>query len=292
MTSSPIAILTDSTCDIPQDLVENYEIDIIPTTLIWGEDTYRDRIDLSPRAFYKRLEEDPVHPKTTQPSPATFESHYRKALQDGAEEIIVFTISSALSGTYDMAKKAAANFQIPTHVVDSKGPTMSLGWQVLAAARARESGKGKQGILNAATQVRQSVVQVVLLDTLEYLHKGGRIGGAAKFVGSLLNLKPLVEIDHHKGTVEAAGRARTFRGGIAMLKERFFSQLDTSRPLRIAVLHGDAEEEAQQLAREIQETYQVRELLFNITGPVLGVNTGPGAIALCGYPETAEPQIS
>mgnify|MGYP006289848045 CR=1 FL=1 len=285
MASSPIAIMTDSTCDIPQDLVENYEIDIIPTIVIWGEDTYRDRIDLSPRAFYERLEEDPVHPKTTQPSPAAFESHYRKALQAGAEEIIVFTVSSALSGTYNMAKKAASSFQIPIRVVDSKGPTMSLGWQVLAAARARESGKGREGILNAATQVRQNVVQVVLLDTLEYLHKGGRIGGAAKFVGSLLNIKPLVEIDHHKGTVEAAGRARTFKRGIAMLKERFFSQLDTTLPLRIAVLHGDAEEEAQQLARDIQDTYHIRELLFNITGPVLGVNTGPGAIALCGYPE-------
>jgi len=285
MSTSSIAILTDSTCDIPQDLVESYEIDIIPTTVIWGEDTYRDRIDLSPRDFYARLEKDPIHPKTTQPGPTTFETHYREALQAGAQEIIVFTVSSALSGTYNVARQAASTFDIPIRVVDSKGPTMSLGWQVLAAARAREAGKGRQGILDAATMVRQNVVLVVLLDTLEYIHKGGRIGGAAKFVGSLLNLKPLVEIDHQQGTVEAAGRARTFKRGIAMLKKRFFSQLDTARPLRIAVLHGDAEKEAQQLAQDIQASYDVRELLFNITGPVLGVNTGPGAIALCGYPD-------
>lgn len=285
MASPEIAILTDSTCDLPADLVSRHQIGVVPTIIIWGEDTYRDRIDLTPQEFYQRLKEDPIHPKTTQPSPAAFEEYYREAIEEGAHHILVFTVSKALSGTFDTATQVASEFDAPIQVIDSKGPTMSLGWQVLAAARARDHGGGVKDILDAAARVREHLVQVVLLDTLEYLHKGGRIGNAAKLLGSLLNLKPLVKINHEEGIVEAAGRARTFKQGIEMLLATFFEPLDTSQPLRIAVLHGNAQEKAQEIADRIREKFQPRELLFNITGPVLGVNTGPGAIALCGYTE-------
>ncbi|MFO8035453.1 MAG: DegV family protein [Anaerolineales bacterium] len=284
--SSRIAILTDSTCDIPQHLIDEYRIGVIPTLIIWGEETYQDRIDLTPQEFYRRLNEDPTLPTTTQPTPATFKTYYREAMEDGAEKIILFTVSSALSGTFNVAKQVASEIDHPIRVIDSKGPTMSLGWQVLAAARTRDAGGDEEEILAAADQVRQNLVQIVLLDTLEYLHKGGRIGSAAKFLGSLLNLKPLVKINHQEGVVEAAGRARTRKGGVKMLLDQFFKHLDPAQPTRIAVLHGDAEEQARDIARRIEEEYQPKELLFNITGPVLGINTGPGAIALCGYPET------
>jgi DegV family protein with EDD domain len=281
-----ISILTDSTCDIPQELIEEYDIGVIPTLVIWGEETYQDRIEITPREFYQRLSEDPNHPTTTQPTPATFERYYRDAIQDGADQIILFTVSSALSGTYNVATQVASEIDHPIRVIDSKGPTMSLGWQVLAAARALQDGGDEEDILSAAADVRENLSQIVLLDTLEYLHKGGRIGSAAKFLGSLLNLKPLVRINHQDGVVEAAGRARTRKRGIEMLLDQFFEELDTSRPIRIAVLHGDAEEQAREIAQGIKEKYQPQELLFNITGPVLGVNTGPGAIALCGYSES------
>lgn len=283
--SSRITILTDSTCDIPQHLIDQYQIGVIPTLIIWGEETYQDRMDLTPQEFYQRLDEDPTLPTTTQPTPATFETYFREAMENGAEKIILFTVSSALSGTYNVATQVASEFDHPIRVIDSKGPTMSLGWQVLAAARARDAGAGEDEILAAADQVRENLVQIVLLDTLEYLHKGGRIGSAAKFLGSLLNLKPLVKINHQEGVVEAAGRARTRKKGVEMLLDQFSEHLDPSQPTRIAVLHGDAKEQAQEIARRIEEEYQPKELLFNITGPVLGVNTGPGAIALCGYPE-------
>jgi len=283
MTQEKIAILTDSTCDIPEHLLAEHQISVVPTLVVWGEDTYRDRVDLSPQAFYQRLQKDPIHPKTAQPTPVMFTDHYRKAIQQGAERILVFTLSSALSGTYSVAAQAASEFEVPIRVIDSKGPTMSLGWQVLAAARARDEGRDEPGIIRAAEQVRERLACIVLLDTLEYLHKGGRIGGAAKFLGGLLNLKPLIRINHQEGIVEAAGRARTFNQGVQMMKENFFEHVDPSQPLRIAVLHGNAKEKAQEISREIEDRYQTRELLFNITGPVLGVNTGPGALALCGY---------
>lgn len=283
MPNSKIALLTDSTCDIPQELLDEYQIQVIPQVVIWGEETYQDRIDLTPQAFYQRLNEDDTHPKTTQPSPATFQAHYHRAIERGAETILLFTVSKAMSGTYSVATQVASEFEFPIKVIDSKGPSMSLGWQVLAAARVRKGGGDENEILSAVSQVRDQLVQYVLLDTLDYLYKGGRIGNATRLVGSLLNLKPLVTIDHQEGVVEAAGRARTLKNGIEMLLERFYMALDPSQPTRVAVLHGNAEGQARSIAQRIQDEIQPREMIFNITGPVLGVNTGPGAIALSGY---------
>ncbi|MFN2110885.1 MAG: DegV family protein, partial [Anaerolineae bacterium] len=251
--------------------------------VIWGEETLRDRVDITPEAFYQRLETDQRHPSTTLPSPADFEQVYQNAIAGGAEQILVATVSSAMSGTYQLAKQIGDKMSVPVHVLDSKGPTMSLGWQVLAAARAREAGSAIEGMIAAAERVRQKLVQIVCLDTLEYLHRGGRIGTATKFIGSLLDLKPLVRINHQSGLVEPAGRARTRKKSIEMLLELFFEGLDRSKPMHIAVLHGNALEEAKVLAERIRQEYSPAELLLNITGPVLGINTGPRALALCGY---------
>ena len=160
---------------------------------------------------------------------------------------------------------------------------MSLGWQVLAAARAREEGLTAEEMIARADTVRGKLVQIVCLDTLEYLHRGGRIGSAQRFIGGLLDIKPLVQINHETGLVEACGQARTRRKSIELLLERFFGELDTGKPMHVAVLHGNAPDEAAALAERIRTTYAPKELLVNITGPVLGVNTGPGALALCGY---------
>ncbi|MFO7916773.1 MAG: DegV family protein [Anaerolineae bacterium] len=285
MPSHDIALITDSTCDIPQHLLDRYDIIMIPLLIIWGEETLRDHVDLQPQAFYQRLTEDAVHPKTAHPNPPRFVRAYQEAKENGAEEIVMITISSEMSGTFDAAQQAAKQVDIPVHCLDARGPTMSLGWQVLAAARAREAGGDVQAMLAAAEKVRQKLVQLVCLDTLEYLHKGGRIGGATRFIGTLLHVKPIIYIDHETGRVEAATQVRTRKRSLETMYQRFFEQLDTSSPLHIAVLHGDAPEEAQHMAGRIQRDYAPGELLINITGPVLGVHTGPGAIALCGYAE-------
>lgn len=278
-----IALVTDSTCDIPEELIQRYDITVIPEVVVWGEEILRDRVDITPEAFYQRLETDKRHPSTTLPSPADFEKVYKDALADGAQEILALTVSSAMSGTYQLAKQVGDGINVPVHVIDSKGPTMSLGWQVLAAARAREAGSAIEEMIAAAGRVRQTLVQIVCLDTLEYLYRGGRIGSATKFIGSLLDLKPLVHINHQTGMVEAAGRARTRRKSIDMLVDLFFEKLDITKNLHIAVLHGNALAEAQALAERIRQEYAPLELLVNITGPVLGINTGPRALALCGY---------
>lgn len=280
-----IGIITDSTCDIPEQLIDQYGITIVPQYIIWGNEQYKDRFELKPFEFYQRLAVDDTRPTTSQASVVDFKHVYEKVFHQGASELIVLTISSAMSGTYQMAKEAASLVNFPVSVVDSKGPTMTLGWQVLAAARARDAGDDVRGILETIEKVRGRMVQFVAMDTLEYLQRGGRIGGAVKWVGGLLQVKPLVSINHETGLVEPVTLARTQKALIENMYKKFFERLDIGKKLHIAVLHGNALEKAKELAARIQSDYHPAELLINMTGPVLGINTGPGALALCGYSE-------
>lgn len=280
-----IGIITDSTCDIPEELIEQYGIIVIPQIVIWGEEQLRDRIDLQPKEFYERLASDPVRPLSSLPALEDIQNAFQKAIQRGADQLIVPTVSSAMSGTYELVKNAARSIHIPVSMVDAKGPTMSLGWQVLAAARRREAGVALDGILEQVNKVREHLVQFVAMDSLEYLQRGGRIGGAVKWAGTLLRIKPLVSINHQTGLVEPASLARTHTALVDLLYHKFFDKLQGGRNLRIAVLHGNVPAEAEQLAKRIQAEFKPQELLVNITGAVLGINTGPGALALCGYAE-------
>lgn len=286
MSENRIALITDSTCDIPRRMIEEYAITVVPLYVIWGDETFRDRVDLDPRAFYQRLTGDDQYPTTSHPTPEGFLSTYDEAIQAGADEIVVITLSSELSGAFEAATQAGKMTDTPVHVFDSRGVTMGLGWQVLSAARARRAGGDAEAMIRAADETRQNVILYVSLDTLEYLHKGGRIGGATRFVGSLLDLKPLVYVDHESGRVEAAGRVRTRKRALDMLYDRFFEEVSGDGALHIAVQHGDAPREAEQVAERIEREHSPTELLIDITGPVLGVHTGPGAIALGGFRES------
>ena len=280
-----IALLTDSTCDIPQEFLDKYDIKVVPLTIIWGEEQFQDGVNLTAKDFYNRLETDPSLPTTSQPTPQQMVLAYEAAKNDGAEEILIITISSAMSGTHESAKAAAAMVDLPVKVVDSKANSMSLGWQVLAAARARESGGDLQAMIDSADQARSTMVYIITLDTLEYLHKGGRIGGASHFIGNLLNLKPQISVDHKSGEVAGGRRSRTRKKALNDLFVDFFDQVDREKPLRIAVLHNAAQEEAETLTEKIQSEINPAEIIISIVSPVLGVHTGPRAVAICGYTE-------
>jgi DegV family protein with EDD domain len=280
-----IALVTDSTCDLPREFIDRYRILVVPLTIIWGREQFRDGIDLSPEDFYRRLEVDELMPTTSQPTPQEFDQAFDRARSQGADEILVLTISSAMSGTYDSACRAAGMLDRAVTVVDSKANSMSLGWQVLAAARAREGGGDLDAMAAAAEAARRNMVFLITLDTLEYLHKGGRIGGASHFIGNLLDLKPQISVNHQTGEVAGGRRSRTRKKALADLYDDFFSLIDTSKKLRVAVLHNNAWEEAQLLAGRIRAEYHPEELILSIVSPALGVHTGPRALAICGYPE-------
>ncbi len=295
MPKAHIALITDSTCDIPDSLLEQYEIAFASCYIQWGEDSRRDRVDMQATEFYRRLQSDPQYPTTSQPTPGDFVALYEEAQARGAQGILVITLSSELSGTYLSAVRAAEFWagregSVPVRVVDSRGVTTGLGWQVLAAARARDAATSSDPtavmdtMVAAADRARTTINLTVCLDTVEYLYKGGRIGNAARFLATALKLKPLVYVDHVSGVVEPAQRVRTRRRSVDALYHSFVKALG-ARPgqARVAVAHGDALEEAEALASRVQRGLAPKELLITITSPVLGVHTGPRALALCGY---------
>ena len=216
-----VALITDSTCDIPADLVTTYGISVLPAYVIWGEEQYLDRVTLEADEFYRRLVKDPVYPSSSHPTPGDFLEGFEAAKARGAQGVVVITVSSAMSGTYNAARQAAASFDLPVRVVDSKGPTMSLGWQVIAAARARDAEAEERTIetimdamVHAANSARAHMAQLVYMDSIKYLHKGGRIGNAVGLLGTALRIRPVIYIDHQTGVVEVAKAARTQKRGM------------------------------------------------------------------------------
>ena len=280
-----IALVTDSTCDIPQDWRKKYEITVLPLTIVFGEEQLLDDVDISAQAFYERLGADPHHPTTSQPTPNDFKTIFQKVQDAGAEQILCITISSAMSGTMASAVQAAKDFPIPVHVMDSRNNSMGLGWQVIAAARAREAGGGMKEMLAAAEHIRDRIVYYISLDTIEYLSKGGRIGDAVKWVDSVLQIKPLIMVKRDTGTVGIGLPARSRKLGLQNMYKTFFKQLDTTKPMHITVLHNNVLADAEAMAARIKAEYDPAELFIEIVNPILGVHTGPGAVALCGYSE-------
>jgi DegV family protein with EDD domain len=286
MINTTIALITDSTSDLPAQMREQYQIRIVPLTIVWGDKQFSDGIDLTSEDFYRRLETEPGYPSTSQPTPQQFLDAYNAASAQGANRIVVITISGAMSGTLESARAAAQGYKIPVTIVDSKGNSMSLGWQVLAMARARETGANVSEMVQAANRVRDGLHYHIVLNTLEYLIKGGRIAGAAKMLGHMLNIKPQIRVNHKTGTVERGDISTTRKKAIDTLYSSFFKKLDTTKPMRIAVLHNAADEEAHELAERVKAEFNPEELIVGIVSPVLGTHTGPGALALCGYSES------
>jgi DegV family protein with EDD domain len=285
MPSHRLEIITDSTCDIPQDLIDNYKIHIIPIPITWGNDQLLDRIDLSPEKFYERLESDPIYPSTSLLTEFKYAETYREAKAGGAEEILMVSLTGALSNTIDNARKAASAVDIPVHVVDSGYVSMGEGFQVLKAARMRDAGEGIAVILKALTEVHRKMVLFAALDTVKYILKGGRVGNVARMIESVLDIKPLVTFDNEDGKVYPSGFARTRRKSIEQMYSKFFETLDHKRDLHICVMHGGAKEDALNLVDRIKQEFNPKEILLNFTGTALGMHTGPRALGLIGYPE-------
>lgn len=280
-----IAIITDSTNDIPRELREKYQVQVVPLTIIWHGKQYLDGIELTAEDFYKGLTSEPPLPTTSQPTPQDFLNSYKKAQDDGAQEIFVAVISSAMSGTIGSARTAAEGFALPVTIVDSKSNSMSLGWQVLAAARVREAGGSVDQMVEAAEKVRKGLHYHIILETMDFLFHGGRIAGAARLISGMLKIKPQIRVNHESGSVEPGDISRTRAQAIEKLYTSFFKKLDTTKPMHVAVLHNAALADAEALAERVRNEFNPRELVISIVSPVLGVHTGPQALALCGYSE-------
>ncbi len=278
-----IALITDSTCDLPQELLKQYNILVVPQYVIFGTEELNDLTQIDPAGFYKRLRTDPHHPKTSRPTVPDFMELIEKAQEEGAEEVVTVLVSDKLSGSVGTAHQVQQEVAIPFHIYDSRTVSASLGFQVLAAARAREAGANAAGIIAAADVIRRRSRMWFTVDTLEYLHKGGRIGGAARWFGSALQIKPALTIDQDSGEVGAGERTRTRTRALQYLSTAIFEGLEGDGPLHVGIVHGDTEKEAHEFADLIREKYHPETLFIEPITPAIGVHGGPGVIGVGAY---------
>ena len=269
-----IKIVTDSTADLPPGLAEKLGITVVPVYLRFGDEVFRDRVDISEDEFYQRLIKDPIHPSTTQPSPQDFLDVY-KGLAKNADGIISIHVSDKLSGTCNSALrgKEAVEKECPVEVIDSQVVTMGLGQLAIAANEIAKSGKSLREVAEAVKQMIPSIHILGLLDTLKYLALGGRIGKMQALLGSMLNVKPMLTLKD--GVLTPTGRVRSRPKGIDILFEYVKNAADIQD---LAVVYNTTPEEAQALIKRLGAVYPEEKIRLSQMGPALGVHTGPGLL--------------
>ncbi|MBN1966801.1 MAG: DegV family protein [Anaerolineae bacterium] len=277
--SARYALVSDSTADLPVAFIRQHQIYIAPLHVLWGQETLRDGVDISSEEFFARLQRETVLPTTSQPTPAEFAALYERAMEEtGAEGILVLTISADLSGTYSSAIQAAKEASFPVRVVDTRTASAAEGLVVAKMAELRDAGMA----LDEAAELAQSLTGrtrlIFTLDTLEYLHKGGRIGTAQRLIGTALAIKPVLHVPD--GTIHPRESVRTRKRAVTRLVEIFEEVADLDKPMFFASLNSEAEDESAALEAAILERWQPQiETHLNMkVGCTIGVHVGPGAI--------------
>lgn len=278
-----VAVVTDSTANIPDDYVDELSIHVIPQILNWEGDTYLDGIDITPSEFYQRLVQAKELPTTSQPSAGQFYEFFGN-LAETNEAIIGVFISEHLSGTIDSALTAAEMMSdYPIEIVDSKSASMGLGFMAMAVARVLKDGATYKEAAQLARELIPVTHAIFVVDTLEYLHKGGRIGGAQRLVGSLLSMKPLLHLED--GRIEPLARIRTKRKAIEKLLDVVATDTEGKGKLHASVIHAAAPEDAEQFKGQVMERLDPVELITTELSPVVGTHTGPGLVGMGYYTE-------
>jgi len=272
-----ISIVTDSTSDLPLDLAGNLGITIVPLYVNFGTEVFRDGVDLTAEQFYERLVTTPELPRTSQPAIGDFVEVYDR-LGSESDGIVSVHISSKVSGTYNAAvqAKGQTSARCPVEVLDTYQASMGTGMVAMAAARTAAQGAGLEEVIEVSRRAIAQSRCFVLLDTLDYLQKGGRIGKAQALLGSVLKIKPMIII--RDGEVHELGKARTFVKGLARIQEvaRDFAPVDS-----VCVLHSTTPSLAEQLASDLRGLLTVDKVPFVSTfGPVIGTYVGPGAVGV------------
>jgi DegV family protein with EDD domain len=271
-----IHLVTDSTSDISPSEARTLGVHVVPLIVRFGEEQFRDGVDIDPDQFYAKLEHSAVHPTTSQPSPDVFATLYKTLLTDPQDQVVGLHISAKLSGTLQSAALAAQEFDPGRiHLVDTESVSGGLQLLVRAALEDIQAGDTAAAVAEKATRRRSKVTILVLLDTLTYLHRGGRIGRAQAFVGSLLNVKPLIAV--RDGEVVPLARPRSRSKGIEMIVE----QVRACAPLRgLAEFHAAAAESMADLEGRLGAAVSNVTAVLGRIGPVVGAYSGPGGLGV------------
>ncbi|MHB8134034.1 MAG: DegV family protein [Anaerolineaceae bacterium] len=278
---SKVMIVTDSTAYIPDDILFGLPIRIVPLQVIWGQEQFRDGIDIQPNEFYERLKTANEMPSTSQTTPSTFKTLYEELSEQGYE-IFSIHISQKLSGTIDSAFQAKDLLKLKNiEIFDSEAAGMALGFQVLAVARAANNGATLKDCLKIAEKARDQTGILFAVKTLEFLHRGGRIGSAANLVGTMLNLKPILELQN--GKIESVDKVRTMNKALDKVVDMLVSKVQDHQPIRISIQHANAYTEAEQLLERVKLKFpngKLAETMISEVSPAIGTHTGPGLLGI------------
>ena len=275
-----VALVTDSTSYIPKDVRAKYPITVVPQVVIWEGQTYEDDVTITPEQFYTRLRTAKVMPSTSQASVVNMHKAYSSLLEKGFDVLGIF-LSAKLSGTFQSAvlgREQLTSGQDKVDFIDSETTAMAMGFMVLHVARAAMEGASLAECKKLAEASRAHVGVYLTVDTLEFLHRGGRIGGAQRFLGTALNLKPVLTVD--AGRVEAVERVRTRGKALDRVVELVVEKCNGKSPVRIATLHADSEPDAKIMLDKITPLLNPVESVFAAVSPAVGANTGPGTVGL------------
>lgn len=271
-----VRIVTDSTCDLPRSIVDELGIVVVPLNVHFGERVYRDGVDLDCAQFFELLAKNAELPKTSQPATGLFEEAYNRLAADGSP-VVSIHLSGKLSGTFHSASLArdAVRHRCMVEVVDSRSASLGLGLIVMAAAELARAGASQWEIVTHVRRMIPDVHVVCLVDTLEYLQRGGRIGRARAFLGTLLNIRPILKLED--GEVQPLEKVRTRSKAIDWLVEfvELFPQID-----RLAILHSNSPSDVEMLLRRLEPLYPRDRIMVGHYGPVIGAHVGPGGIGI------------
>lgn len=283
MTRFKVAVVVDSTCNLTPELVARHDLHVMPQILNWEGRSLLDGLDITPRVFYERLKTAREMPTTSQPSAGEFRDFFSKVAET-ADGIVGVFISEQLSGTLTSARAAAEMMPgYPIEIVDSRSVSMGLGFVALAAARAAEQGLGPTEAAQAARVLAARVRVIFVLDTLEFLHRGGRIGGAQRLVGTLLALKPLLHLSD--GRVEPLASVRTKRAAIERMLSVVEAECRGRGAMHAAVVDASASDEARLVYEQVAGRFKPVELIQTQLSPVVGAHAGPGTVGIAFYTE-------
>lgn len=273
-----VLIITDSSAYLPKKYVDQYGIDVVPLSLNWEGKSYLDGIDITATEFYTQLEHAHTLPTTSQVPIQFFKDHIQAGLDQG-KSVLILPISSGISATYQSALAAVQEFKgKPVEVIDTKLVSMALSFMVLAAARLAEKGASLAECKAEAERAYQHIGVYFTVDTLKYLYKGGRIGGAKRLLGAALKIKPILQI--RDGKIDAAASAITRKKAVEHMVELVKEAVGDKKPVRISVFHALEPELASQLQTRLNEEMHVEEGILSEVSPVVGAHVGPGTLSI------------
>ncbi|GGN95941.1 DegV family protein [Saccharibacillus kuerlensis] len=280
-------IVTDSTADIPEEMIERLGIHVVPLKVMFGDEALLDGIDIKAPEFYRRLVAAGKLPTTSQPSPADFTAVYQRILEEypGAP-IISIHISTGMSGTFQSAalgKSMLENETAEITMIDSRSASYGFGLMVVRAAEMAQSGSTPQEIEAEVERLKSVRSLYFLVDTLEYLQKGGRIGRAAAVLGTLLNIKPILSIDK-EGVIYAVEKARGRKKALARVVELFKQELGSAGKVDVAIGHTADPATADEILALLRQHFEVGDVVYSHIGSVVGTHVGPGCNAIYIWP--------